>query len=122
MTKRDDGREDAPVDLSPLDPAGDPGHLEVNLQRIRRASTPELLRRQQALGVWGELARWRRRILMASGALVAASIVTISVVRPQTASAKDTTHVLGIPTDWSEWIQSDERPGPGDLLKVGRSD
>lgn len=122
MTKRTEPEDPRPVDLSLLDPSAEPERLARIARGIQRAATPELLRRQGTVGIWGELARWRRGILVASGALALAAIFTILLVRPATESTAERTALLGIPAQWSEWIQGDERPGPGDLLAVERSE
>ena len=113
--KRD---RDERVDLSALDPCEDPERFERLVRGIRRAATPELMRRQGALGLWGELARWRRPILAASGVLAIASVLVLATVRPSSSTRSFAAETLGIPAEWAHWIESGDRPGPADLLSA----
>jgi hypothetical protein len=122
MTKRDERTEPAAVDLSPLDPTAEPQHLDRVVARIRAAAEPELLRRRRAVGIWGEFARWRRGILVASGALAVASLLAIVLIQPPAESAEESNSVLGIPAQYASWIQGEEQPGPADLLELERSE
>ncbi|MBD3236202.1 MAG: hypothetical protein GF330_05840 [Candidatus Eisenbacteria bacterium] len=86
------------------------------------AGAAELHRRRREAGIWGEVARWRRGILLGAGALAAASVLTLLLTRPSSESQAESTTVLGIPSQWSEWVASGEQPGPGDLLTIERSE
>ena len=110
------------LDLSPLDPRVDTERFERLVEEIRRAATPELLRRQGALGVWGEIARWRRAILVASGGLALASLLVLGMMQPSTSTESGLAETFGVPGEWARWVESGENPGPGDLLSVERSE
>ena len=91
MTDEAKNREERPLKLAALDPQSEPEHFERLIGRVRRAATPELIRRQAEfgregelgiwgqLGLWGQIARWRRAILLASGALAACPTTSISL-------------------------------------------
>jgi len=115
-----DDREER-LDISPLDPRGDAKRFERVIQEIRRAATPELLRRQGALGLWGEFARWRRAILVASGGLALASILVLGIMQPSASTHSGLAETFGVPEAWARWVESGENPGPGDLLSLERS-
>jgi len=110
------------LDLSPLDPRADAERFERLAGEIRRAARPELVRRQGALGLWGEFARWRRGILIASGGLAFASILVLGMMQPSTSTQSGLAETFGIPEVWAQWVESGENPGPGDLLSLERSE
>jgi hypothetical protein len=117
----DDRNHDDPerLDLTPLDPRADPARFERLVREVRRAATPELVRRQTGLTLWGQLTRWRRPILATSGLLALASAVVLLVVHPSaTTQATQTTLAegFGVPSQVARWVQGTEKPSPGDLL------
>jgi hypothetical protein len=147
MDKKDPD-EKRPLNLRALDPQGEPEHFEHLVQRVRRAATPELVRRQREAetagaiglggaaerlrgrrrdrgwglarepGVWGLIAHWRRALLLASGVLAVASLLVLLLVKPESTSRSSWTEGLGIPQKVTQWIESGEQPGPGDLISA----
>jgi hypothetical protein len=105
------------IDLSMLDPQADPGRFEDLLRGVRRAATPELLRRQAGTTLWGQMRRWRRPILVTSGALALAAAVVLIFVQP-TRTSSTTEDAFGVPSTVSQWMRSEEKPSPADLLEA----
>lgn len=109
------------LDLTALDPRADAVRFERLVQDVRRAATPELVRRQAGLTLWGQLARWRRPVFAASGLLVLASTVVLLVVHPSTTSQITLAEAFGVPSQVARWVQTSDNPTPGDLLGLERS-
>ena len=110
------------IDLSPLDPHVDPSHFEQLVREVRRAATPELIRRQMSLTPWGQIARWRRPILSASGLLALAAAVVIVVARPPAEAPPTDVEALGVPDRVARWVQAAEKPSPAELVGLERSE
>jgi hypothetical protein len=118
--ERDKDREaGGRLDLSPLLPPDDTARFEALVLRIRRLADPELALRREEPTLWSVLGRWRRPVLAASGLLAAASIFAFAVLDPRSGSVESgatTTDIWGVPSEWSRWMQSGERPTPGFLI------
>lgn len=117
MTDDPNRREEERLDFTALH---DAERFETLVGRIRQAATPELLRRQNRLTLWGTFARWRRAIMVASSALALASVLVLVLIQPTTVTESGFAESLGIPQQWAEWIESGENPGPADLLDLER--
>jgi hypothetical protein len=120
----DDQIHDDPdrLDLSPLDPLADTARLERLLREVRLAATPELVRRQANPTLWGQLARWRRPVFATSGLLALASAVVLLVVHPSTATQTTLAEAFGVPSQIARWVQVSDKPTPGDLIGLERSE
>lgn len=119
MTTDGSGKDGERLDLSALD---DPDRFDRLVGRIRQAATPELLRRQAKMSIWGAFAQWRRAILVASSGLAIVSIVVLALIRPTTSTEYTLAESLGIPQSWAASIERGENPGPGDILGLERSE
>lgn len=106
------------VDLIPLDPRADTARFERLVREVRRAATPELVRRQAGLTVWGQIAHWRRPILAAAGLLTLASVIVMAVAHPSTAKQTTFAEACGVPSPVARWVRATDKPTPGDLLGV----
>ena len=112
------------LDLSPLDPRSDAARFEQLVHGVRRAATTELVRRQGSQTLWGQIARWRRPILAASGAVAFVSVIVLAVAHPSTATPTTQTTVaeaFGVPSPVARWVQANDKPTPGSLLGLERS-
>jgi hypothetical protein len=109
------------LDLSPLDPRTDALRFERLVREVRRAATPELVRRQAGLTLWGQIARWRRPILAASGLVALVSVIVLAVAHPSATSQTTLAEAFGVPSQVARWVQANEKPTPGDLLGLERS-
>lgn len=127
---KDDLNRDDPgrLDLSLLDPRSDVPRFEQLVRDVRRAATPELVRRQCSQTLWGQIARWRRPIFAAAGAVALASVIVLAVAHPsmttaQTGQTTQTTvaEAFGVPTPVARWVQANDKPTPGYLLGLERS-
>lgn len=105
---------DDPIDLSPLDPLGDPLALDARVAAIARGALipppPDLL---------ADIASWARPTLAA--AAIVAAIATYPLVhrRPQPArSGVTTAEVLGVPHAVVELARSDTPPELVDLAEA----
>ena len=110
------------LDLSPLDPRADSSRFEWLVREIRRAATPELVRRQGGVTLLAQVARWRRPILSASGALALVSAVVVAVVRPSPKTQTTVAEALGAPSEVALWLQGKDRPTQGELLGLEGSE
>jgi hypothetical protein len=106
------------VDLAPLDPRADAARFERLLREVRRAATPELLRRQANLTVWDLIARWQRPILAGSGLLTLISAVVLALSHPATMKQATLAEMCGVPSPVARWVQATGKPTPADLLSV----
>jgi len=110
------------LDLTPLDPRADAASFERLVREVRRAATPELVRRQAGLSLWGQIARWRRPILAASGLMALASVIVLVVAHPPTTKQTTLAEAIGVPNQVARWVQAPDKPTPGDLLGLERSE
>jgi hypothetical protein len=110
------------IDLTPLDPRADAVRFERLVREVRCAATPELLRRQARLTPWSQIARWRRPILAASGMLALASVIILALIHPSTTTQMTLAEAIGVPSQVAGWVQATEKPSPGDLLGIERSE
>lgn len=110
------------LDLSTLDPRADATRFEQLVREVRRAATPELVRRQVGLTLWGQISRWRRPILVGSGLLALVSAVVLAAVHPSTTTPTRLAEAFGVPSQVARWVQATDKPSPGDLLGVGRGE
>jgi hypothetical protein len=110
------------LDLSPLDPRADAARFERLVREVRRVATPELVRRQAGLTPWGQIARWRRPILAASGLLALVSAIVVATVHPSTTAKTTLAEAIGVPNRVAQWMQATDDPSPGDLFGVERSE
>lgn len=120
MDRRSDidplGRE--PVDLSPLDPRGDPERWERMVAGIMaRAALPAAV---VIRGPWMALAAWSRPALAAAAAVAALSLVTLRATpRPAEAAPEPAVTVveaLDVPRPMADWIVEGREPRRSDLL------
>jgi hypothetical protein len=123
----DQTRDDADrLDLAPLDPPADTARFERLVREVRCAATPELVRRQLSSTLWGQIARWRRPVLAASGLVALVSVIVLAVARPSSATSATSQITLveafGVPSQVARWVQASEKPTPGDLLCLERSE
>lgn len=111
------------VDLSPLDPTADAMGLDRYVRAIMSAASAELLRRQARVGLDDLIVCWRRPILEAAVLLACAAAAVLLVIRESPAASEGAlAEALGIPRTWAEWVQTGERPTPGELLEAGGSE
>ena len=114
------------LDLTALDPLADTARFERLVREIRCAATPELVRRQAGLALWGQLARWRRSVLAASGLVALASVIVLTVAHPSTRTSATSQITLaeafGVPSQVARWVQANDKPTPADLLCLDRSE
>jgi hypothetical protein len=128
MTDEMKHEEERALDLRALDPERDEAHFERLIQRVRRAATPELIRRQEgaaaggALDLWSLIAQWRRGLLVASGALAAASLLVLLLVQPASTTSTTLAESLGVPETVVQWLEAGEQPGPGEFLRAQGSE
>jgi hypothetical protein len=123
MTLGSDGHDREPLDLSPLDPTADSESLERIVRRIHAAAASELLRRRSGPALIDLIVRWRRPILAASLLLAVASGAVLMTVRQPVLKDETTlAESLGVPRVWAGWIDVDDRPAPGELLKADGSE
>ena len=115
MSDRPHGDADR-VDFTPLDPQADASRFERIVREIHRAATSELVRRRASLTLWGQIACWRRPILAGSGALALVSALVLAVVQPAVTGPATLEESLGVPNQVAPWVQTAERPSPGELL------
>jgi hypothetical protein len=104
------------LDFSPLDPRADASGFEQLVRDVRRAAAPELVRRRASTTIWGQIATWRRPILVGSGALALVAALVVVVVRPAATPPATLEEALGVPGQIAPWVQATERPSPGELL------
>lgn len=94
-----------PVDLRSLSAWSSDETLARLRLRIQRAAGPELTRRRTALGVRGQLVRWKTPILAASGMAIAASMLILLQSDPESAHRGVTLEeALGVPSDALPWV------------------
>jgi hypothetical protein len=119
----DDQNRDDPdrLDLTLLDPRADGLRFEQLVRDVRRAATPELVRRQAGPTLWGQIARWRRPIFAVSGLVALASTVVLAVVQPSATAQTTMAEAIGLPGQVARWVQASDKPTPGDLLGLERS-
>ncbi len=136
----DDGMDRDPdrLEFGPLDPRGDEARFERLLREVRRAATPELIRRQAGMTLWGQIAGWWRPILTGAAALSLGSILVLARVHPSMtaqltarspspASSPAMTGesalagAFGVPGPVALWLQATDKPTLEDLLGVDRS-
>jgi hypothetical protein len=110
------------LDLSSLDPRADTARFERLLREVRLAATPELVRRQSNPTLWGQLARWRRPVIAVSGLLALASAIVLLVVHPSITTQTTLAEAFGVPSQVARWAQVNDKPTPGDLLGLERSE
>jgi hypothetical protein len=118
----DDRNDPDRLDLTPLDPQADAVRFERLIREVRRAATPELLRRQGALTPWGQIARWRRPILAGSGLLGLVAAAFLTLVHPSTTEQTTLAEAIGVPGRVAQWVLATDKPSPGDVLGVERSE
>ncbi len=92
--------EEEPCDLSSCDPQGDPDRFERLVGDIRRAATAELLRRQAALGLWGQFWRWRLPIFAGSALLMLGAMAILLTQQPRSAPRSLIAEASGVPSAW----------------------
>lgn len=127
----DHPRDDARIDLSPLDTLADDAALGRHVRRVRAAAARELARRQSPPVLWDLIALMRRPILATAGVL---AVVTLPILMSPRAATRasgvsavpaSTAHVstrsaigqaLGIPEAVVEWTAEGARPGPAELV------
>ena len=110
------------LDLTPLDPRADASRFERLVREVRRAAASELVRRQASLTPWGQIARWRRPILSASGLLALASAAVVVLVHPSAKTQITVAEAFGVPSQVAHWVQATDNPTPGELLGLERSE
>lgn len=107
------------IDLSPLDPTADEEALHRYVLRVRTAATAELVRRQNAAGLWVTIVLGRRPILAACGIIAVVSIaVLLAIPRGAAYRTESVAEALGIPKAYASWISAAERPAPGEILEA----
>jgi hypothetical protein len=107
---------DGRVDLSPLDPLADPIEFERTLSRIRSRAEPVLRARRAVPDVWCLVASWRRPVLVASGLLACAAVLTLVSAGARERQVGSLTEAAGLPRTVAEWVEGGQTLTPAALL------
>lgn len=120
MSVNQDNHDGQPLDLSPLDPTIGRDGLERFVREVRTAATTELLRRQQATGIDGQIVRLRRPILATSCVLALVSLAILLTTRSQPSSTNEAVaESLGIPKKCVSWMYAGKTPAAEELIEAG---
>lgn len=104
------------IDLSPLDPAGDPVRFESLLSLAVNDAVKARAARPAGVVRLLELSRWSRPLLAAAAAIAVIASATLVVAGRSPASGPESlAELAGIPHAVAHWAESGERPAVADL-------
>ena len=109
------------VDLSPLDPRGDPPRFDRLVRAIVQDAHVDAQRRSTATAILVELARWTRPALAAAAVVAIAAAGTLMYRRPQPSPRDAGLDEAGIPVAIAEWARTGSHPSALELVAAFRA-
>lgn len=105
---------DDPIDLSPLDPAGDPARFERLLSAVVSDAVAARAAYRPVSPTLLDLTHWTRPLIAMAASIAVVAGAALYSFRP--AAPESLAESVGIPRTMTEWVERGDHPSPAALV------